>query len=296
MDHFSIRDIENLCRIKAHTLRTWEQRYNLCVAKRKQSQHRVYSNEDLKELLRISYLYHNGHKISKIACLDAGQIKECIRSVCAQGASQEAQVLQLLEAGIDLDKESFEKAVNCQILRFGLEKCITQIFYPFLERIGLLWLTNHVIPAQEHFVSHIIRKKIILAIDGLGNTDNEGPITLVFAPEGEHHEIPLLAINYFLRKYQQRTIYLGTNTSLETIRYYLSHKQVDSLYAHLITHCHYASLEKFMKTLFSEYPDKRFMISGPASLNLRQEEENVRVFASPAELIQSLSWVEQQGS
>src|SRR5690606_4140455 len=103
---------------------------------------------------------------------------------------------------------------NTATLRLGLEKSITEVFFPFLERIGLLWMTNNVIPAQEHFVSHIIRKKIILAIDGLDVTDRSRNI-LIFAPEGEHHEIPLLAVNYLLRKNNINTTYLGVNTSRE---------------------------------------------------------------------------------
>ena len=109
MNQFSIRDIENLCGIKAHTLRIWEQRYKLFVPKRKQSQHRVYDNEDLKELLRVSFLYHNGHKISRIAKLSSADIQQVVKCACDR-ENDEAQVLQLLEAGLDFDKEQFEKA------------------------------------------------------------------------------------------------------------------------------------------------------------------------------------------
>ena len=76
MHYFTIRDVENLSGIKAHTLRIWEQRYGLCICKRKESQHRYYDNEDLKYVLRIAYLYHHGYRISRIAELNAVQIKE----------------------------------------------------------------------------------------------------------------------------------------------------------------------------------------------------------------------------
>jgi len=206
MNQFTIKDIENLCGIKAHTLRIWEQRYKLFVAKRKDSRQRIYDNDDLKQLLRISFLYHTGHKISKIAALSPAEIRELVSSAAVTPENQGAFVQQLLEAGIDFDKIQFEKIINYLVMRVGLEKCITDIFFPFLQRVGLLWMTNNVIPAQEHFVSHIIRKKIILATDGLENNNPARNNIVVFAPSGEQHEIPLLAANYFFRKYNNHTI------------------------------------------------------------------------------------------
>lgn len=276
MNRFTIRDIENLCRIKAHTIRTWEQRYNLCVARRKESQHRVYDNDDLKELLRVSFLYHNGHKISRIAELSPEAIQEVVSCACNKD-NDEAQVLQLLEAGLDLDKERFEKTVNCLILRYGLDKCLSNIFFPFLEKIGLLWLTDHLIPGQEHFVSHIIRKKIILATDGLEKpADRTVPPVLIFAPRGEHHEIPLLAVNYFFRKNGKRTVYFGPDLSLQTLRSYLDEQPVAMVYSHVITHIN-TDLEEYISTLCTNYANTKFVISGPAGSVLRENLPNLKV-------------------
>ena len=283
MNRFTIRDIENLCRIKAHTIRTWEQRYNLCVAQRKESQHRIYDNDDLKELLRVSFLYHNGHKISKIAELSPEAIQEVVSCACNKD-NDEAQVLQLLEAGLDLNKERFEKTVNCLILRYGLDKCLSNIFFPFLEKIGLLWLTNHVIPGQEHFVSHIIRKKIILATDGLEKPKgNTSPPVLIFAPPGEHHEIPLLAVNYFFRKNGKRTVYFGPDLDLDTLRSYLDEQPVAMVYAHVITHIN-TDLNEFFRTLCAHYPETRFVLSGPAGTMLEESPSNLKLIRSMEEM------------
>ena len=107
MNQFSIRDIENLCGVKAHTLRIWEQRYNLFVPKRKKSQHRIYDCDDLKELLRISFLYHHGYKISKIASLTPEERQEEVAKIKPQCCNYEIFVHQLIEASITLDKEVF---------------------------------------------------------------------------------------------------------------------------------------------------------------------------------------------
>lgn len=279
MNQFTIRDIENLCGIKAHTLRIWEQRYNLCVARRKESLHRVYDNDDLKELLRISYLYHNGHKISRIAALSREEIHDLVQRSCLGENNYALYIHQLTEAGMDFDKEKFEKIVNTVALRLGLEKSISEVLFPFLERIGLLWMTNNVIPAQEHFVSHIIRKKIILAIDGIEITDKSRNM-LLFAPEGEHHEIPLLAINYLFRKNNNYTTYLGVNVKRECIDDYLSTHAVDRLYVHILTHIDNCALESFVCALCSDYPDKQVIVSGPAIKCVCTPPSNLTVVSS----------------
>jgi MerR family transcriptional regulator, light-induced transcriptional regulator len=287
MNQFSIRDIENLCNIKAHTLRIWEQRYGFFVPKRKESKHRVYTGEDLKELLRISFLYHNGHKISRIACLSCEEIRQAVATAKLEDDNHELFINQLIAASIEFDRERFEKTVNNLVMRLGLEKCIPAVFCPFLERIGLLWLTNNVIPAHEHFSSHIIAKKIICAIDGLGTpvAGAGDPHILVFAPPGEFHEIPLLAANYYFRKHQNPTSYFGTNVSLKTIEYYSRHHPVTHFYAHVITNLCHSGLGDFINALCDMFPDRKVVISGPACMCLEENARNLRIIHSLPELI-----------
>lgn len=285
MNHFTIKDIENLCDIKAHTLRIWEQRYELFTPKRKKSLHRIYDNEDLKELLRISFLYHSGHKISKIAALTPEEIQQLVEKSSLQKNNQEAYVHQLIEAGIDFDQEKFEQIINSVIQQVGLERCIIELFYPFLQRIGLLWMTNNVIPAQEHFSSHIICKKIIMAIDGLKNIDENLPAILVFTPAGEFHEIPLLAANYFLRKYNNRTVYFGINVQQQSVEYYLQHQPVSCIYTHVITKLTEDGTENYINWLCKKFPDKNITLSGPAGKCIAQTPANLRIIRSVDEMI-----------
>ena len=286
MTHFSIRDIENLCGVKAHTLRTWEQRYKLFVPKRNQGQHRIYDCDDLKELLRISFLYHNGYKISRIAEMSPSQIHEEVEKLKPQPCNYEIFVHQLVEASITLDKENFEKIVNGLVLRIGLEKSIVYVFYPFLHRIGLLWMTNHVIPAQEHFSSHIIRKKIICATDGLEVANNGHYNVVLFSPPGEFHEIPLLVINYFLRKNGIWTTYFGTGVEQETLEYFSNHHKVTHFYSHVITHLDNCSLNKFIGTLCNAFPRQQVIISGPACTCVCESPKNLRYLKSVEEVME----------
>jgi MerR family transcriptional regulator, light-induced transcriptional regulator len=291
MDHFTIRDIENLCGIKAHTLRIWEQRYNLFTPKRKESRHRIYDCNDLKHLLRIAFLYHQGFRISKIAELDASQIQQTVESCCKKSCNYENFVHQLIDASIDYDKDKFEKIINGIILRIGLDKAITHLFYPFLERIGLLWLTGNVIPAQEHFSSNIIREKIICAIDRQVEPAGSGKSVLIFAPTGELHEIPLLVANYNFRRNNISTVYFGTNVSIESLEYYCRYKPVTHFYTHVITYLKNPGISCFIDELAKNFPDKKLVISGPCCKCVELNSNRVTFLSSLDELISYSSQV-----
>jgi len=285
MNEFTIRDIENLCGIKAHTLRAWEQRYRLFIPKRKESQHRIYDDNDLKELLRISFLYHNGYKVSKLAAMSAEEIQQAVTSSIVRDDNYELFVHQMIEASISFDKEALDKIINSIAIRIGMEKAIVNVFYPFLKRIGLLWLTNNVIPAQEHFASHVIRKKIIMATDGLEIPADKKSIILVFGPKGELHEIPLLAANYFFRKHNNQTVYLGVNIDLETLLYYLDRKPANYIFTHIITHFDDEELDDYLCKLSREYPQKKILVSGPAVCCIKKLPPNVTVLHTIDEML-----------
>ena len=275
MNHFTIKDIENLCGIKAHTLRIWEQRYQLFKPNRKKSQHRIYDSDDLKQLLSISFLYHHGFKISKIAGLNPLEIQQEVANFKPQPCNYDIFVHQLVEASILFDEENFEKIINNLLLSIGVEKCILSVFYPFLQRIGLLWMTNHVIPAQEHFSSNIIRKKIISATDELKINKDDNYNIVVFLTAGEVHEIPLLFVNYLLKKQGVRTSYFGMNVSNDTLKYYSQYKKISHFYSHLITHLDSAGTDDFIGKLCSNFPDKSIVISGPACTCIKHHPANL---------------------
>ncbi len=286
MNQFSIKDIENMCGVKAHTLRIWEQRYNLFTPKRKKSQHRTYDCDDLKELLRIAFLYHNGYKISKIAELSCEQIKEEVARLKQECCNYEVFVHQLTEASVALDPEKFEEVVDDLLKRIGLEKCILHVFYPFLHRIGLLWMTNHVIPAQEHFSSYIIQKKIIAGTDQLPAVTDKTYNVIIFSPPGELHEIPLLVVNYLLRKQAVYTTYFGKEVSTQTLEYFASLHPVTHFYAHLVTVFDNMALNTFIKSVCNSFPDKPVTVSGPACQCIQDKPANFTQICSLEKMLE----------
>lgn len=191
MHSFTIKDLENLSGIKAHTIRIWEQRYSFLKPSRTDTNIRFYSNEELKKLLNVALLNKYGFKISHIDRMNEGEIKERILSLNQLEAQQERIVNTLIQNMVDLDMESFESTLNNFISIRGIEKTILQIIFPYLEKIGILWMTNHINPAQEHLVSNIIRQKLISGTEDINNRVRINKSVLLFLPEGEYHELGL---------------------------------------------------------------------------------------------------------
>lgn len=261
MQNFTIRDIENLTGIKAHTLRIWEQRYNLFTPKRKESLHRIYDNEDLKQLLHISFLYNSGWKVSRIATLTQPEITDLVRQASVGNDNYKVFITQLIEAAIDFDEYAFVKVFDEIIARTGFETCIVEVCYPFLIKVGHLWSTNNVIPAQEHFSSYIIQNRIILETDKV-STQNKKPEIVLFCPQGEFHELPLLFINYLLRKNNWSTIYLGKNVKLDELDPIIQLLGINNIYLHVLTNFTGFEIDDYLETVCRKYPDKRIIASG----------------------------------
>jgi Predicted transcriptional regulators len=283
MEYFTIKDIENLSGIKAHTLRIWEQRYSLFVPKRKDSQHRIYDNDDLKQLLRISFLYHNGWKISKIAGLSSAKIVEEVRKSEINSKTYKTFIIQLIEAAVDFDEISFVEILNQLTAKVGFEKCITDICYPYLNRIGMLWVTNNIIPAQEHFSSYIIQNRIIAETDKL-SINNEAPTLLIFSPKGEFHELPLLFIFYLLRKNGWSVVYLGSNITKEVIKQFTENGEMKYLFLHLITNFTGWDADVYFEDLCKSFPNKQIIASGAAVHQVQRNFVNLKLLKSDKEI------------
>ncbi|HET9278422.1 MAG TPA: MerR family transcriptional regulator [Flavitalea sp.] len=278
MNFFSISDIENLTGIKAHTLRIWEQRYSLLNPRRKESKHRQYDNEDLKYILRVAFLYHNGYKISRIASLSEDEVKKIALDTTSGKENYQVFVNQLTEASIDFDQPRFEKILHNLILHLGFEKTVVQILFPLLNKIGLLWMTDKVSPAQEHFASALVVKKILVATDGLDNSSEEGPRkVLLFSPEGEHHEIPILFMQYLLKKNGVSCVYVGKNAGLEVLRDFCLQHQITQIHCHLVTNLLSTELNAYLAKLSHEYPDKEIFFSGPQARKVDSPPPNLRI-------------------
>lgn len=202
MSAYTIRELENLSGIKAHTIRIWEKRYGLIAPQRTSTNIRTYCDTELKKLLNVSILNRNGLKISKIAQLSTDEIIAKISQfTSATTTSAESQIESLILAMIDLDDYRFEQVLARAVIQYGFEDAVTTVLYPFFVRIGIMWQTGSINPAQEHFVSNLVKQKLYVAIDGLNvNFKHNARRFVFFLPEGELHEIGLLFFCFLVKK------------------------------------------------------------------------------------------------
>ena len=262
MHSFTIKDLENLSGIKAHTIRIWEQRYSFLKPSRTGTNIRFYSNEELKKLLNVALLNKFGFKISHIDKMNEAEICDKILSLNQQEALQERIVNTLIQKMVDVDIEAFEEELDDFIAAKGIEKSISQIIFPFLEKIGILWLTNHINPGQEHLVTNIIRQKLIVGIESIKSTIKINKSVLLFLPQTEYHELSLLFMNYMLKNKGVTTIYLGCSIPLKDVEYLVNLKKPDYIYTHLTSVGPKFNFEKFIATLSKNFPKTPVIISG----------------------------------
>jgi len=262
MSHYTIRDLEKLSGIKAHTLRIWEKRYDLLKPCRTQTNIRYYTNTDLKRILNIALLNRNGYKISRISGMTEEEISRKVAEITNDQIDSGINIDNLVIAATELDGVQFEKIINTSVRKSGFEKTVLTVIYPFMKKIGILWQTGAISPAQEHFVTNLIRKKMILAIDGIHeNYHIAAKQFLLFLPEGEWHELGLLFYHYLIKKAGHQVIYLGQSVPLSTIKSTLNISGCDYLVTSISTGITGMNNYEYLKKLSSGFSNKIIIFS-----------------------------------
>ncbi len=225
---FSIKNLENLSGIKAHTLRIWEKRYNLLEPERTDTNIRRYSLDSLKRLLNVTLLYNHGFKISKIASLNEDEIPELVRSIALKSNSEQVAINAFKLSMINFDYDLFDTNYNEILQHHDFQYVFLNVFMPLMRELGILWQTGAISPSHEHFITNLIKQKIHLQTETLQRKKpqrGDHPIFVIFLPENEIHELGVLYLNYLILNSGFRTIFLGQSlrtSSLETLYSYNS--------------------------------------------------------------------------
>lgn len=292
MANYSIKDLEHLSGIKAHTLRIWEQRYGIMNPKRTLTNIRFYGQDDLKLILNVALLKDNGHKISKIAKMSKEEMSVQVVTVSEKLSSHTDQIHALTLSMIDMDEQRFEKIIASNTLKLGFEKTMLNIIYPFLSKIGIMWVTDAINPAQEHFMSNLIRQKTLVAIDSLYTqvSDNSKKYML-FLPEGELHELSLLFANLIIRSRNNRTIYLGQSMPFHDLSVAYDLYKPDYLLTILTSRNQDITAQAYINDLAAQFPESTILVSGSQIIGEDlQFNDNVIPFGNPNQMI---SFVEE---
>nr|WP_299074352.1 MerR family transcriptional regulator [uncultured Allomuricauda sp.] len=216
---FSIRDMENLSGIKAHTIRIWEKRYNLFTPERTSTNIRTYSLPSLQKLLNITLLYNNGYKISKIAKIEESNIPVLVREIVSNNSEKSHALNAFKLAMVNFDQTLFQNTYNSLLSERSFRDIFNEVFIPLLNELGLLWQTDTISPSHEHFISHLIKQKIYINTEKLQMVEptQKDKVFALFLPENEIHEIGLLYLNYEIVLRGYKSIYLGQTMPIESL-------------------------------------------------------------------------------
>lgn len=260
---YSIKDIEKMSGIKAHTIRIWERRYGMVIPERTDTNIRYYSDEDLKELLNISILNKNGMKISNIAELDKDEIEKRVVSLLDSSQKSDHVIDAMLLSMLEIDELALDIAFNKAWREYGFEKLIEDIIFPLLERIGLLWQASAITPAHERFFTNILRQHFIVAIE------KEVPLKIsssnkiiFFLPEGELHEFGLLFYSYIARVKGYEVVYLGASIPLQDLKEMQRVTQAKAFFSAHVTAIDKQELEGMFQYFREVFPNLPFYITG----------------------------------
>ena len=297
MSSYSIKDLEQLSGIKSHTLRIWEQRYNLLTPKRTDTNIRFYDDQDLKLILNVALLNDNGVKISKIASMDSVEIREEVMKLTERSLTHDDQIHALTICMIEMDEDRFDKILSTNIIKLGFEQTMMNIIYPFMSKIGVLWQTGAINPGQEHFISNLVRQKLIVAIDGQISKGG-GKKFLLFLPEGELHETSMLFASYLIKNKGHKVIYLGQSTPYDDLLSVYNLHQPDYLLTVITTSPSSEYVQEYLNSLSKRFPNAHILVTGyqiigqdlvfPANVRLLNYIRDIKEF------LEELQQVEQE--
>jgi DNA-binding transcriptional MerR regulator len=260
---YSIKDLEKLTGIKAHTIRIWEQRYQLICPQRTKTNIRYYDDVALKLLLNIALLNKNGVKISKIATMTREEISYQVSTISEIDFDYDTQLDALTIAVIEMDEYKFDRILSTNIEQIGFERTMLEMIYPFLERLSLLWLTGSISPVQEHFMGHLLRQKVIVAIDREALVSGrEVKKFVIYLPEGERQELSLLFMHYLLKARGHQVVYLGQDISLDDLQNVTQIHKPDYVFTMLNEPILKMSVQQYVDRLSADCLNTQVLLSG----------------------------------
>lgn len=291
---FSIKDLENLTGIKAHTIRIWEKRYNLLSPNRTDTNIRFYELADFQKLLNVSYLNNNGYKISKIATLDERKIPELVRQIATKSNLNSHAINSFKLSMLNFDQVLFYKTYE----RLEKEKSFRDIFYtifiPLLTELGLLWQTDTITPAHEHFLTSLIRQKILINTENIQASSETTTKTFIcYLPDNEVHELGLMYINFEIVAHGHQSIFLGQSVPLNSLVDIVNYYNDVTFVSYFTVKPEKEDIHQYIEDVKNKlliHSHVKFYVLGKmlAALDLDKLPKNIKAFVSIDELVKEL--------
>lgn len=286
---YSIKDVEELTGISAYNLRAWEKRYAGLLPHRTETNIRYYDADQVRRLLNISGLLPLGYKASQLLALPDAELHGLVAEANEDTADEALlpQVNSLVSAMLAFDEPAFCKIVAAAIARLGLFQAMIQVIYPFLHKTGVLWSTSNTSPAQEHFASNLLRRKIQAASDALPVAAHTPMRFLLFLPPGERHEMGLLFADYVIRSKGHSTLYLGGDLPYDSLHFALEKSKPTHLLTFFTVVSDAATAIQQMLALMKGKPAKLLVCSNMNKSSLKRNAK-LHLLAQPADLLSYL--------
>lgn len=279
MIKYSIKDLERISGIKAHTIRIWEQRYNVLTPSRSESNIREYCCEDLRKIITYGALNSRGIKISKLVELSEEELAAQILEFSQNCDDTEFQIERMAAAMVELNEKAFSETLSFNISNRGFEQTMNTLIYPFLDRIGVLWQIGTVSPAQEHFMSNLIRQKLIAAYDSCPSPKKPKGKILAFLPEGEWHELGLLYYSYVAKLEGYQVIYLGQSTPYEGMLGAITIQEPTAVLMSFVQSVEPNRMKGYIDALVTDIPNLPIYLTGIQAKQLVNTPKNISVFS-----------------
>ena len=288
---FSIKDLENLSGIKAHTIRIWEKRYDILQPMRTDTNIRLYDLASLQKLLNITLLHDYGYKISKIATYPQDKIPSLVREIISSKTAKSHAISELKMAMMNFDQELFFNTYNWLIAEKSFKEIFHQVFIPLMNELGLLWQSDTITPAHEHFISYLIKQKLLINTEKLQilkQTKHE-KVFVLSLPMNEIHEMGLMYLNYEILLHGYKTIYLGESMPIDNLKDLKKHFDSIVFVSYLTVQPEKDILDSYIEKMSEELLDSstELWYLGRMVEFIKKEElsERILIFNSISELV-----------
>lgn len=262
---YSISDLERLSGVKAHTIRVWESRYGLIEPQRTPTNIRFYGDKELKKILNVAFLVNSGMRISKVAAMSDVDQRSLVLDKSNGGHNHEGTLTALKVAMIDFDQETFDRVLNRCMLNMGAEDAFNSVLADFIRHLGILWQTNAISVAHEHFVTGLVKQKLFSLIDQLTVAPHtDAKRYLLYLPAGELHELGLLYMHFLLKKNGQQSLFLGQDVAVEFLKEAYDHYRPDVIMSIFTTQPTIEDAQNYLQQLGSTFKSRKlqFQLAG----------------------------------
>jgi DNA-binding transcriptional MerR regulator len=291
MDSFSISELAQYSGIKSHTIRIWEKRYHALKPHRSMGNTRHYDSRQLKRLLNISALLDSDYRVSELCSMSDENLSLLNNKILLAKSPAPADyfISHLIAAALTYDEPRFTNIFSHCLLRYGMRDTYTLVLYPTLNRIGLMWLSDSLPTANEHFISNLIRQKLFTAIDSLPPAKPDSPRWILFLPENEFHELGLLLANYLIRLSGQRVIYLGGNVPESSVRSAVKELKPENVLLSFVHHDLVINIQKYLDRLRKDLPVNNIYVAANPELYYQLKAgKKIRFLGSAEDLAKNL--------